>query len=397
MDKHTPIAEGRPAPAASAAGGRIMLADDDEKYRRLLTDLLSADGYTVQAAADGLEALRLVSGFKPETILLDVMMPQLDGVETCRRLKADPATASIPILLVTALHERADRLKGIQAGADDFLTKPIDREELRLRIRNAVFAKRLYDKVQDDYLRLQELETLRDNLTKMITHDLRAPLALVSGYLEMLQISLAADPAAKETQYLASAMAGTHRLSDMITTLLDVTKLEAQAWRPVKSEVDLNELIPESIKYIDGLGGGTPIAFCPAPSAPLVFCDRQLIERVVINLLSNAVKYAGSRGKVGIALAEDERRVLVRVTDDGPGIPPEYHRKIFEKFGVAQLRKDSSLPSVGLGLAFCKLAVEAHGGEIGVASEPGRGSTFTFSIPKVEKPDAAGPDPAART
>ena len=155
-------------PMAAKIGGRIMVVDDDEKSRRLLADLLSADGYTVQAVADGIEALQLAAAFKPETILLDVMMPKLDGVEVCRRLKADPVTASIPILLVTALHERDDRLKGIQAGANDFLTKPIDADEIRLRVKNAVFTKRLYDKIQDAAAILRGLENLREILA--LTH-----------------------------------------------------------------------------------------------------------------------------------------------------------------------------------------------------------------------------------
>ena len=168
MDDNLATLKSAPLQAAAQTGGRIMVVDDEEKNRRLLADLLSTDGYTVQTAADGMEALQLVPGFKPETILLDVMMPQLDGVEVCRRLKTDPLTASIPILLVTALRERADRLKGIQAGANDFLTKPIDADEIRLRVKNAVFTKRLYDKIQDAAAILRGLENLREILA--LTH-----------------------------------------------------------------------------------------------------------------------------------------------------------------------------------------------------------------------------------
>lgn len=380
MVADTPLIEG---PAI------ILVADDEELNRKLLRDALGAKGFRVLEAATGEDTLRVARAKQPDVVLLDVMMPPPDGLEVCRQLKADPATAPIPILMVTAQSERAQRLKGIEAGANDFITKPVDLPEVLLRVRNAIQMRHLYNNLRISNQRLGELQELKDNLTQMIIHDLRSPLMIVLGFLEIFQKNLSRNLSTKDAECIASALAGAHRLADMITTLLDINRLESQAWIPAKTGVDVNELIPEAIRNVSATGAETPIAFCPSPSPAQVPCDRQLIERVVINLLSNAVKYTGPQGKVGISVADGDRQVTVRVTDNGPGIPPEYHRKIFEKFGAIQLHKETNLPSVGLGLAFCKLAIEAHGGEIGVASQTGQGSAFTFSIPKEEKTQAA--------
>lgn len=360
-------------------GGRIMVVDDEEKSRQLLADLLSAEGYTVQTAADGMEALPLVTGFKPETILLDVMMPKLDGVEVCRRLKADPVTASIPILLVTALHERADRLKGIQAGANDFLSKPIDAEEIRLRVKNAVHAKCLYDKVQDDYARLRELETLRDNLTNMIVHDMRAQLMVIQYSFEAL---LTAKKRFSPGERARMGQNACRNLIEMVTSLLDVSRMEAGQMPLNRVPCDIREIAHKAAEAVDVLAREKALTLSvPGDSAGGVV-DRDIIHRVFVNLLWNAIKFSPKGGTIGIEISSAGETVRVAVTDQGPGIPPEYHRRIFEKFGQVESREEHKKYSTGLGLTFCKLAVEAHGGEIGVASQAGRGSTFTFSLPK---------------
>ena len=172
-------------PDGDCAAGKILVADDEEKNRRILRDILEAQGHSVALAEDGQQALDMALADPPDVVLLDVMMPKLDGNEVCSRLRQDVRAAHIPVLMVTALKERTEKLKSIQAGANDFLTKPVDAEEIRLRVKNAVLAKRLYDKVQYDYAKLKELETLRDNLTHLIVHDMRSPLMVVAGSYDL--------------------------------------------------------------------------------------------------------------------------------------------------------------------------------------------------------------------
>ena len=151
--------------------GRILVADDDEMNRRLFQRLLTAQGHEVFPAEDGQQALERAFADKPDVILLDVMMPKVNGFEVCRRLKAAPATAPIPILMITGSEEREVRIRGMAAGADDFLTKPIDQEELLLRVRNAVFRKHLFDELAKKYAELRSMAELRDSLTRMIDAD----------------------------------------------------------------------------------------------------------------------------------------------------------------------------------------------------------------------------------
>lgn len=358
-------------------GGRVLVVDDDGRNRELLHELLVARGYSVIEAENGFVALECAVRDAPHAILLDVMMPGMDGFEVCRRLKADPATSPIPILLVTALQERDDRLRGIEAGANDFLTKPIDTREVMLRTRNAIYSKQLYDRVQSDFERLRDLERLRDNLTHMIVHDMRSPLMGISGHLELVSSTLEGRIPAEDMESIREAHLNSRKLIDMVSSLLDVSKLEAGQMPMHKETCDLGEVARESVDLLDGLLRRSPAQIDVAAPAT-ASCDRALILRVISNLLGNAAKYAPTESRIHVVVAPAAGAVKVSVTDQGKGIPPEFQQKIFDKFGQV----DSTVKhSTGLGLTFCKLAIEAHGGKIGVESEPGRGCTFWFTLP----------------
>jgi PleD family two-component response regulator len=161
--------------------GVVLVVDDDAINRNMLKNFLEHEGYSTREAPDGDEALRLVAESFPDVILLDVVMPKLSGLEVCRRLKADPKTAHLPILLVTALTEREARLKGIEAGADDFIAKPMDREEVALRLRNAIRTKRLFDELQARYDQLRQMQELRDSLTQMLVNDTQSMKRMLGG------------------------------------------------------------------------------------------------------------------------------------------------------------------------------------------------------------------------
>lgn len=163
----------------TSEAGLVLVVDDEARNRRLLKDLLEAAGHRVIMAVDGVEALDAVAVTHPDVLLLDIMMPRLDGLEVCRRLKQAPATAHIPILLVTALTELDARVQGMEAGADDFISKPVDRLELMLRVRNAVRTKRLFDELQARYDQLRQMQDLRDNLTQMLISDNEALAAIL--------------------------------------------------------------------------------------------------------------------------------------------------------------------------------------------------------------------------
>jgi len=361
---------------------RILVVDDEPRNVLLLQDLLESRGHTVWTAADGQQGLALAQDRSPDVVLLDVMMPRLNGFDVCRRLKADQRTAMIPVLLVTSLNAREDRLAGIGAGANDFITKPIDTGDLLLRVRNAVTTKRLHDEVTSQFLKLQELEAARDTLTHMIVHDLRSPLTGLQAYLDLLRVAVAAGSTGEVLEFARDAHALAEHLKEMVSQVLDVSRLESGDMPLSRRDTDLVELLPGAVASLGPPPSGIAIVYEAAEQPFVVACDRDVVTRVVANLVGNAFKFAPRRGEVRIGLEASNGVVRVTVTDNGPGVEPEHRKVIFEKFGQAPLGQAGKARSSGLGLTFCKLAVEAHGGKIGVDSRNGGGARFWIELPR---------------
>ena len=364
--------------------GKVLVVDDEPQNVMLLQDLLEARGYQVWTAGDGQNGLVLASEHNPDVVLLDVMMPRLSGFDVCRRLKAEPSTAMIPVLLVTALDAREDRLAGIDAGARDFISKPIDSADLLLRVRNAVATKRLHDQLSTQLRQVKELEAARDTLTHMVVHDLRSPLTGLIGYIELLGTIARETGNAEAMEYTTDAQAIAGRLAEMVSQVLDVSRLEAGRMPLSVAETDLVLLLPAAV---GGLGA-TPVGLnviYELPNEPVpVSCDAAVIGRVVANLVGNAYKFTRRNGEVRIGLVQRNGRVRFSVTDQGPGVAPEYRERIFDKFWQVPSSGSASARSSGLGLTFCKLAVEAHRGEVGVESAETGGSRFWVELPRLQ-------------
>jgi signal transduction histidine kinase len=363
------------------AGAEVLIVDDDADNRFLLRELLAGDDYGIIEAADGAQALACVARHVPDVILLDVLMPGMDGLAVCRRLRADRRTAAVPVILVTAQRSRDDRLAGIAAGASDFLTKPVDVAELRLRVRNAVSTKRLYDRVEREYQRTKELERHRDNLVHMLVHDLRSPLTGIVCDLQLLEAEGQRVLHPDLMECVSGAIKSAQVLSGMIRSILDVNRLESGAMPLTLEETDVVGVVRKArtelgsaalrVRVEHGDGGGHSTALC----------DPELIRRVVLNLLGNAMHFSPPEELVTVSIGRRNGSVRIAVADRGPGVPAEHHDRIFQKFGQVENGGRPRRASTGLGLAFCRLAVEAHSGRIGVQSEDGKGSTFWFELP----------------
>jgi signal transduction histidine kinase len=364
----------------TSAEGVVLVVDDEARNRELLHDLLCLRGYTALTAADGPEGLSIARDKVPDVVLLDVMMPRMNGFEVCRLLKNDERTAIIPVLLVTSLDAREDRLTGIEAGANDFITKPIDSADLLLRVRNGVRTKRLYDQVAVQYRQLQGLEMARDNLVHMIVHDLRSPLTGLQGYLDLLRLSSAATADREVMEFAREANAIAQRLNRMISQVLDVSRLEAGKMPLAPKQVDLNQIVRAAVTTLGPPPRAVRLDYNLPRHPARIVCDPDLISRVIANLVGNAYKFSPEGAiRITLELGNDSARILV--SDNGPGIPRQLQSHIFEKFGQGPDGRRGSVASTGLGLTFCKLAVEAHGGCIGVESGPPRGSTFWIDLP----------------
>jgi two-component system, sensor histidine kinase and response regulator len=359
------------------ANPRVLVVDDNPQNVELLEAYLVPEKYDVVTAFDGVEAMERVEESLPDIVLLDVMMPRMNGYEVCRKLKESEATRFIPVVMVTALKELEDKIESIEAGADDFLTKPFNKLELLTRIKSLIRVKLLHDDLEKNYNDLRELERTKEHLTQMIIHDLKNPLTGIKANLEIVGME-----ELKETQEcLDAAQRSCDLLFNMIQDLLDISKMEegkltlnledldiAEVLRPVAQEFE-HAATAEDKEILVQIDEG--VRKVPA--------DRNLIYRTLSNLIINAIKHTPRRGAITLAASVTGGMLQVEVRDTGQGIPEEYLGKIFEKFGQVESRQRSG---TGLGLTFCKMAVEAHGGKIWVESVEGEGSRFIFQLPE---------------
>ncbi|CAN5512250.1 hybrid sensor histidine kinase/response regulator [soil metagenome] len=367
--------------AAPATDNRILIVDDTPANIQTLAAILKENGYQISVAQNGTQALAVVARVQPALILLDVMMPGMDGWETCRHLKANEEWAQIPIIFLTAKTETVDIIKGFEAGAVDYVAKPFNTRELLARVHTHLTFRRQQRELEENYRRLSKLERLRDSLVHMVVHDLRSPLLGLSGCLQLLQGDLESTLLPDQAADLKSAMTSAQQLSEMVTSLLDVSRLEAGEMPLHKQSCDLRVVMAGAIESLGALTRNRHIVFAPTAIPLMIDCDAEIVGRVIANLLSNALKFTRADGTVRLDADITGIDVKVTVADNGPGIPVEYRERIFEKFGQVENLAVGMTPSTGLGLTFCKLAVEAHGGAIGVESEVGKGSTFWFKLP----------------
>jgi two-component system, sensor histidine kinase and response regulator len=377
-------------PAADAP--LILVADDVSANVELLFDQLHVLGFRAIAATDGPSALAACFEHKPDLCILDVSMPAGDlgcddrstGFEVCRRIKRDPRTARIPVIFVTALNDTTDRVKAIEAGGDDFLTKPHNRLVLGARVRSLLKLKAATDALEESARKMKELEKLRDDLMKMIVHDLKSPLTSVLATLEMLMDGDFGPLDAQQRSALGDAEGKSEDLLALIEDLLEVRRIEETALTlnldAIAPGALLTEIVHEwSHRFQQDRATATVEA---SEDAPVFHADRQLIKRVVGNLIQNALTHSAHAVALNLSVRRDGDGVLFTVSDNGPGIPAEYHEIIFRKFEQVKTPNMPRVRSSGLGLAFCKLVVESHGGRIWVQSAgEGQGSSFHFSLP----------------
>jgi len=360
----------------------ILVVDDVAANLDLLCGILREQGHKVRAVPGGEQALTAATLLPPDLILLDIDMPGMDGFEVCRKLKDDPALRGIPVIFVTAMTDVRDKVRGFSLGAVDYITKPFQFEEVTARVSLHLELVRQRRRLQESLDRQRELELLRDSLVHMLVHDLRAPLTLLSMSLELFGDDPAASPATGNHDELEIASNAVKRMILMVNSVLDVHQLEADKMQVRIARCDPAALVREVLDSVRPMAGDRSLTLQEGPGALLADMDRELIFRTLSNLVVNALKFTPETGgRIIVDVARVEGGVRLSVTDNGPGIPAEHHARIFEKFGQVANASSRKFFSTGLGLPFCRLAVQAHGGSIGVQSGTGRGSTFWFILP----------------
>jgi signal transduction histidine kinase len=379
-----PVQSEAAAPSIADVRGHLLVVDDDPANREVLCRRLERQGHDVQTVSSGRDAMRILGEAAFDLVLLDIMMPEMDGYEVLGRIKSDSTLQHIPVIMISALNELQSVVRCIEAGAEDYLTKPFNATLLKARIGASLEKKRgrdresaLFEQLQNNYQRLQELERQRDDMRNMIVHDLRTPLTALMVGVEMMEN----DSELNEMQHEITTIAagGGRTLLGMINDLLDVEKMESGSTELQYDEIDAMSLVAGAMKQVALLAeeSNTALVTDVAANLPAFSGDSKKLTRTLVNLIGNAIKFTGAGTVTVSAYQDDGETIRFAVRDTGQGIPAESFGRIFEKFG----QLDSRRVGTGLGLAFCKLAVEAHGGRIMVESTLGSGSTFSFTIP----------------
>lgn len=384
-----------PAPDAPL----ILVVDDSEDNCALVREQLRSLGFRSVAAHDGPAALHAAWLHRPHLVLLDVHLPAGDlgvddggaGFEVCRRLKRDPRTATTPVIFITALNDDDDRLTAVEAGGDDFLTKPHNRLLLGARVRSLLRLKGATDALEDSYRRLRELERVRDDLMKMIVHDLKTPLTSILATLELLGDGDMGALTPLQHTAVADTQVKAEELLTLINDILEVRRIEETSIALHLEEIDAAGLLEEILRdwALRFQQERTVAAVEVATATPRARGDRGMLKRVFGNLIQNALVHSGTPIALTLLASPDPRGVRFTVLDTGPGIPPEYHDVIFRKFEQVHLANVPRVRTSGLGLTFCRLVVEAHGGRIWVQSSEGSGSAFHFILPLEPVPSPA--------
>jgi signal transduction histidine kinase len=375
----------------------ILIVDDEELNLRLLERVLRDLPCRILKAASGIEALKKAKETPIDIVLLDVTMPGMDGYETCRELKNK--NEYVPILMVTALNDRDSRIRGIESGADDFLSKPIDLIELKLKIRNFLNMKKLYDnmKIWNEELeekveerttelkaaneRLEILDRLKSDFLVFISHELQTPLTSMSVAIELLERE---DFQKYHQKLIGIAQNSFQRLADFVSRGIDYINERSRISIDSSVVYDLCEILEETAGLISGLNDSdVDFRIIRPEGSCYVRGDTDSLSKVIRTLLDNALKFSLVNKTIRAEISADANTVTLKISDKGSGFPPEMAEEIFRPFTIANISHHSKGSSLSLPIA--KLIVESCKGSIRAESGgKGKGASFFVELPTVK-------------
>ncbi len=371
------------SPAPELIGRKILIVDDDRLNIRILGGILKNQGYKLANADSGERALEVYAQSKPDLVLLDVMMPGINGFETCRTLKRLYADGCAPIIFITAKNESEDVVEGLSAGGVDYLPKPFQAREVLARIRTHLNSQLLAEQQKSLVEQLSKADAAKNRFLGMAAHDLRGPLASIRGLAEFLRDGVVGELTVDQLDLVNTIHGASQSMLRMVNELLDVATIESGELKIVQEKHNLAELIEKSVYLanIDAAKKNTRISFTPPADAPYPSIDSAKIQQVIDNLLSNAAKYSPPGSSITVELRGGSDVCTFGVKDQGPGIPDNERDKLFKDFGRLSVKPTGGEKSTGLGLAICRKIVEAHRGTIVAENIPGGGAEFRVSLP----------------
>ncbi len=368
----------------------ILIVDDNKENIDLIAYFLKPQKYNLLTARDGLEALKVVEEQKVDIILLDIMLPHLDGFQVCERLKKDPSTRFIPIIMITALKELKDKIRSLEVGADDFISKPFENVELLTRVKSLLRIKQYHDELESKNEELKEknqallkMDQFKEELSHLIVHDMKNPLFVIQGNLQMFDMGLGDSLPPTARKYFSRIERSTQNLLRMVLNLIDIFKIEDGSMQLALDLGNLNDLVKTSVGKIWDYPENEKkeIELNLSDNMPFVKLDTSVMERVLDNLINFAAANVEPGGKVKIDTVHNDSAIEFIIHDFGVHIPAKYSESMFDKFSQVEIKNEGYRLGRGLALSFCKLAIEAHGGTLKVDPENTVGNKFIVHIP----------------
>ncbi len=359
----------------------IAVVDDTPENVNVLRGLLTQAAYKVLCFTNAEAALKAFGKRQPDLVLMDVNMPGLNGFEACQRMKADENLKNIPVIFISAASDTQDVIQGFAVGGSDYIAKPFRAEEVLARVKTHVANAMMQTSLQKSYDQVLQLESMRESLVQMIVHDIRSPLTVVRGFADMCgkRMEMGHSPQMTDIQRIAQAA---KRMGSMIEDILQVNQIEAAGLELNGSHFNLSTECYKLIEDYKAIHTKHHLVLSLPDEHQEVKADKAIVLRIIENLLNNALKFTPEGGTIELSIRPGETgAVTVSINDEGPGVPDEDKEKIFDKYCQLSATDSRYKGSVGLGLTFCKMAVEAHGGAIGVCDNQPGGSRFWITLP----------------
>lgn len=374
-----------PSTMLALSGRKILVVDDDRLNIRILGGILKGENYVVTEADTAEKALELYAQFEPDLVLLDVMLPGIDGFEACRRLKKTYGDKTAPVIFITAKTQSDDIVTGLEAGGVDYLPKPFKPKEVIARIRAHLNNQILREQAQTLVEQLSRANAAKNKFLGMAAHDLRNPLASIRGLSEFLREGAVGPLTPDQVELVDTIHGAAQSMLDMVNELLDVATIESGELRVALEPHNLVDVLAKSVALtnMEAVKKQTRVVFEPHTTSVVLMIDAPKMKQVVDNLLSNAVKYSppGSTVTAIVGLNAEADSCYFAVRDQGPGIPENERDKLFKDFSRLSAKPTGGEKSTGLGLAICRKIVEAHRGTIAAENLPGRGCEFRVTLP----------------
>ncbi len=370
------------------ARARILVVDDENVNHRVIKRAFGHQ-YDIVGTTNGREALSILAQQPFDLVLLDVMMPEMDGYTTLTIIRDTPTMHDLPVIMLTALSDNSDIIRGLELGANDYITKPIALDVLHARVATQIKMKRLMDANKAALEALQELQEVRLRFFRVAAHDLKAPLVNIRMAQHILQDYVVDDPMAHEMLQIINTTVDT--MQDIVSNFLDASVLQSGQLELNFDEVNVENLIWEVAAQFYGIAQKKQIALDVGAVSGLIYADASRVKQLIGNLVSNAIKYSPSQSLVRIWSEETHNGVRIYVADSGAGIPEDEQHMLFKQFSRLSTRPTAGESSTGLGLWIVQQLTAMHNGEVGFECPPEGGSIFWVELPSLAAAENEAP------